>query len=75
MPHGLTGRRANDHDEEAAARDRVPGRSDRGERDVDAAHARSQREAPKTRATGTVAAAPTPTVELNNEQVKDLTYN
>ena len=35
----------------------------------------SQREAPKTRATGTVVAAPTPTVELNNEQVKDLTYN
>jgi len=34
-----------------------------------------QREAPKTRPTGTVAAAPTPTVELNNEQVKDLTYN
>jgi hypothetical protein len=35
----------------------------------------TQREPAKTRATGTVAAAPTATVELNNEQVKDLTYN
>ncbi len=36
----------------------------------------AQREAPKTRAAGTVAAAaPTATVEINNEQVKDLTYN
>jgi len=35
----------------------------------------AQREPPKARATGTVAAAPTATVELNNEQVKDLTYN
>jgi hypothetical protein len=35
----------------------------------------AQREPPKNRATGTVAAAPTATVEINTEQVKDLTYN
>ena len=35
----------------------------------------AQREPAKTRATGTVAAAPTVTVELNHEQEKDRTYN
>jgi len=35
----------------------------------------AQREPAKTRATETVAAAPTVTVELNHEQEKDRTYN
>ena len=34
----------------------------------------AQREPPKTGAAGTAAPAPTVTVELNHEQVKDLTY-